>query len=43
MKANESVHFENMKLLIEIKHLRTNIREIYHQKGPASSDYIYSQ
>ena len=40
MKGNESVQFENMKLLNEIFNLKTKKNELYNQKGPGSSDYI---
>lgn len=40
MRANESVHFENMNLLKEIINLKTKKKELYNQKGPSSSDYI---
>jgi hypothetical protein len=40
MKANESVQFENMNLLMEILDLKTSKSKLYNQKGPGSSDYI---
>lgn len=40
MKINESVPMENVDLLMEIAHLKTKISELYHRKGPSSSDYI---
>lgn len=40
MKANESVQFENINLLLEIFNLKTTKRKLYNQKGPGSSDYI---
>ncbi len=31
---------ENTELLMEIIQLRKNLDELYHEKGPACSDYI---
>ena len=40
MIASEAVQVENMKLLMEIVNLKTQMSELYNQKGPGSSDYI---
>jgi hypothetical protein len=40
MKVDESNQLENMILLKEICKLKTKMSELYHQKGPACSDYI---
>jgi hypothetical protein len=40
MKVDESNQLENMILLKEICKLKTNMSELYHQKGPGCSDYI---
>jgi hypothetical protein len=40
MKEKKYVQMENMKLLVEILNLRTNLSELYHHTGPTSSDYI---
>lgn len=40
MKTKNDFQSENMKLLMEIFNLKLTLRELYMQKGPASSDYI---
>ncbi|WP_248736844.1 Spo0E family sporulation regulatory protein-aspartic acid phosphatase [Neobacillus rhizosphaerae] len=40
MKAKEYVEKENIKLLMEIFNLKSNLHELYIQKGSASSEYI---
>lgn len=40
MSAIENDQRENMKLLMEIFHLKLKVRELYLQTGPASSTYI---
>ena len=40
MSAKENDQYENMKLLMEIFHLKIKLREIYLQTGPSSSAYI---
>jgi hypothetical protein len=40
MKVDESNQLENMIILKEIWNLKTKMSELYHQKGPACSDYI---
>jgi hypothetical protein len=40
MKASESVHTENVELLMEIVNLKTKINEMYDQTGPNTSEYI---
>ncbi|MGJ7922647.1 Spo0E family sporulation regulatory protein-aspartic acid phosphatase [Neobacillus sp. LXY-4] len=36
----EPIQSENMTLLMEILTLKTDLRELYLQKGPGNSDYI---
>jgi hypothetical protein len=40
MKGIEHNQSENIELLMEIIQLRKNLDELYHEKGPACSDYI---
>ncbi|WP_251469158.1 hypothetical protein [Neobacillus mesonae] len=40
MKTNRLIPYENIKLLREIAHVKTEINELYKQTGPGSSDYI---
>jgi hypothetical protein len=40
MKANKSDEIENTKLLMDIVNLKIQLRELYNQKGPNTSEYV---
>ncbi|WP_041580480.1 Spo0E family sporulation regulatory protein-aspartic acid phosphatase [Bacillus sp. 1NLA3E] len=40
MLGRETIQTENMSLLVEIRSLKENLRELYLQTGPGNSNYI---